>query len=243
MPLDEHETKQCCVDGVPGPPGHPGVNGIPGLPGSRGEKGAMGSEGPTGPVGPPGPVSGGVVYTRWGKQTCPDTEGTQLLYAGRAGGSNYHTDGGASNYLCMPDDPEYAEYTAGVQGWSQVYGVEMEPRNGPLRAVHNENAPCAVCYTPHRTTMLMIPAKLSCPSNWIREYQGYLMSATSKCGYADKRTMFECVDRNPDTVPRNGGDNGPSGAAVFYHNEAACSGLSCPPYDPEKELMCVVCTK
>ena len=227
MPRDKRQGEYC-LDGSPGLPGPSGSPGTPGLPGPRGGSCT---------------VSGGVVYTRWGKQTYPDTEGTQLLYAGRAGGSHYPTAGGASNYLCMPDDPEYAEYTAGVQGWSQVYGVEMEPRNGPLRAVHNENAPCAVCYTPHRTTVLMIPAKRSCPSNWIREYQGYLMCATSKSGYADKRTMFECVDINPDTVPGNSRDNGPSGTAVFYHNEAACSGLSCPPYDPEKELTCVVCTK
>ena len=33
-----------------------------------------------------GPIT--VVYTRWGKSTCPSGPGTQLVYAGRAGGSN-----------------------------------------------------------------------------------------------------------------------------------------------------------
>ena len=37
--------------------------------------------------GPPGSTGGGVVYTRWGRTTCPSTSGTQLLYAGRAAGS------------------------------------------------------------------------------------------------------------------------------------------------------------
>ena len=32
-------------------------------------------------------------------------------------------------------------------------------------------------------------------------------------------------------------------AVLFYHTEAGCNGLSCPPYDPEKELACAVCTK
>ena len=31
--------------------------------------------------------------------------------------------------------------------------------------------------------------------------------------------------------------------ALFYHAEATCNGLSCGPYNTEKELNCVVCTK
>ena len=36
----------------------------------------------TGPRGPAGPPGGGVSYTRWGRTTCPTTEGTQLVYEG-----------------------------------------------------------------------------------------------------------------------------------------------------------------
>jgi len=43
-----------------------------------------GQKGDTGPAGLPGPTAGGVVYTRWGRTTCPTTSGTQLVYAGRA---------------------------------------------------------------------------------------------------------------------------------------------------------------
>ena len=50
-------------------------------------KGEKGETGATGPQGPPGPRSGGVTYVRWGRTTCPDTEGTELVYTGRAGGS------------------------------------------------------------------------------------------------------------------------------------------------------------
>jgi hypothetical protein len=58
--------------------------------------------------------------------------------------------------------------------------------------------------------------------------------------YTEHNTMFECVDGNPDTVlGHTAGGNG----GTFYHTEAVCIGLSCPPYDPEKELTCVVCTK
>ena len=35
--------------------------------------------GPQGTVGATGPRSGGVTYTRWGKNTCPNVTGTELI--------------------------------------------------------------------------------------------------------------------------------------------------------------------
>jgi hypothetical protein len=81
----------------------------------------------------------------------------------------------------------------------------------------------------------MIPAKTQCPTSWRKEYQGYLMSESQ----SHRRSMYECVDGNPETIRGSAGD---SHAAVFYHVEANCNGLPCGPYDPEKELTCVVCT-
>ena len=53
-------------------------------------------------------------------------------------------------------------------------------------------------------------------------------------------TLFECVDDQPESVPGlNGRD---STTALYYHVEATCNSLSCPPYDSEKELTCAVCT-
>ena len=31
--------------------------------------------------------------------------------------------------------------------------------------------------------------------------------------------------------------------SVFYHVEASCNGMLCPPHDPQKELTSAVCTK
>ena len=84
----------------------------------------------------------------------------------------------------------------------------------------------------------MIPAKTRCPSTWTLEYSGYLMSSHRDSRH--HRTMFECVDKNPDSIPGSASDvNG----AVFYHVEASCTGMPCPPYVREKELTCTVCTK
>ena len=110
-------------DGMPGAQGPPGPKGEPGPaggpPGPQGQTGARGPPGPQGPVGPAGPRSGGVTYTRWGKSSCPNVTGTELVYTGRAGGSHYTHAGGGANLLCMPLDPEYTLlYQAGVRAQS-----------------------------------------------------------------------------------------------------------------------------
>ena len=213
--------------------GRDGRDGRDGVPGPRGAQGQRGSQGI---AGPPGPRSGGVVYTRWGKSTCPSVSGTTLVYAGRAGGTWYTHKGGAANYLCMPDDPDYLSYQSGVQGYNYVYGAEYESNQGPLRAVHDHNIPCAVCYVSTRVVVTMIPAKTRCPSTWTLEYSGYLMSGD----HGHNRAMYVCVDKNPDSVP---GSASSANGALFYHVEANCNGMLCPPYDAQKELTCAVCTK
>ena len=189
-------------------------------------------------LGASGSTGGGLVYTRWGKTTCPNTTGTQLLYAGRAAGSYYRESGGGANYLCLPEQPENSTFTAGSQGGrAYLYGAEFETSNGPLNSVYNHIVPCAVCYTSARETVVMIPARLTCPQSWTREYYGYLMANDNNY----YRTMFECVDISPESVadyPRN------TDGAYFYHTEVYCGyGIACPPYDAEKEVVCAVCTK
>ena len=156
--------------------GRDGRDGLPGLPDRDGEQGIQGEpgrDGERGPIGPPGPTSGGVIYTRWGRTTCPTTQGTQLVYAGRTGGTHYRHEGGGANYLCMPDDPQYVlpHYSQGGAG-AYIYGTEYRVSTSQV----NHNAPCAVCYVATRLVALMIPAKVDCPPSWTREYYGYLMT-------------------------------------------------------------------
>ena len=65
--------------------GRDGRDGVQGIKGDVGERGEKGDQGPTGQKGEP---TGGVVYVRWGHDSCPST-GAQLVYSGRAGGSHY----------------------------------------------------------------------------------------------------------------------------------------------------------
>ena len=237
------------VSGPPGPPGEPGSQGqignpgYPGLPGRDGRdgmKGEVGDVGSPGVPGPPGPKSGGVVYVRWGKTSCPDDNDTQLVYSGRAGKAFWNQKGGGINYQCFPEDPEYSHYRAGVQEHSSVYGVEYEVPISQLGSInlHNHNVPCAVCLATTRVAVVMIPAKLTCPTGWTKEYNGYLMSARYD---HDSPSTFECIDHDAEAVP---GTEANTNGGIFYHIEAVCNyGLPCDPYDPEKELTCVVCTK
>ena len=229
------------ISGPRGPVGGKGDCGSPGLPGPQGRQGAQGADGlpgPQGEQGAQGPPTGGAVYTRWGSTSCPSGQETELVYSGRAGGSHHHKHGGAANLLCLPNDPEYSTYN-GAYNWVPLRGAEYQADGGqPFHSVDDENMPCVVCYASTRDTVLMIPAKLTCPTHWTIEYTGYLMAGREN---QNGRTLFECIDQQTESVPElNGGDGN---NALYWHVEATCNSLSCPPYDTQKEVTCVVCSR
>ena len=88
--------QECGCNGCDGRDGVAGATGTPGRDGADGMKEDPGIIGPPGPQGPPGPFNGGLVYTRWGRTTCPSTSGTQLVCEGRAAGSRWNVKGGMS---------------------------------------------------------------------------------------------------------------------------------------------------
>ena len=235
--------------GAPGPRGEKGGQGTagrPGIPGSHGLPGLQGEQGLPGLPAENGSAQGsrtggggGVVYNRWGRTSCPSDQGTELIYSGRAGGTHFHHHGGAANLLCLPNDPEYSTYGSGVTNYVPLRGAQYQAVSGqPCHSVNSHNIPCAVCYASTRDTVLMIPAKLTCPTHWTTEYTGYIMATR---GSNNGRTLFECIDRQPQSVPGlNGYD---SDNALYYHVEATCDSLFCPPYDTQKEVTCVVCSR
>ena len=162
------------------------------------------------------------------------------MYAGRAGGTRYNNQGGATNYICLPDNPDYLQTQAGVQGWTHITGVEYWYSALPpsFASFNYQNVPCAVCYVATRSTALMIPAKTRCPANWTVEYIGYLM--TEQASHAS-HSKYECVDQAPESIPGLAGST--TTKAYFELVEPLCDGLSCPPYDTTKELTCVVCSR
>ena len=82
----------------------------------------------------------------------------------------------------------------------------------------------------------MIPGTYLCPLMWTREYYGWLMTER----YNHHRFTFECVDAIPEATISGYADQG---GALFYHVEPRCGSLPCPPYEPQKEMTCAVCTR
>jgi hypothetical protein len=162
-----------------------------------------------------------------------------LVYAGRAAGSHWDSSGGTSDILCLPQQPEYdEEYQTGAQHYSALHGVEYETfSDSPLEDARDHNVPCAVCRVNGRDSILMIPARRNCPASWTTEYDGYLVTGY---GGGGGRQSTKCLDEDPEYLR---GEARNTNGALFYHMEATCNGIECPPYDPEKELTCVVCSK
>ena len=197
-----------------------------GPPGPKGDKGSAGSKGES---------AGGVVYVRWGHKSCPDT-GAELVYSGKAGGSEHNHQGGGSNPQCLPLDPTYHKTVSGTQNRAYMYGAEYQDTNGLVVGSHDTDVPCSVCYVPTRNTLYMMPAKYTCPLGWNTEYFGYLMSEH----HGHHRSQFSCVDHTLSPVI---GSNHIHNGFLFYTVGGVCGSLPCPPYDFTKELSCAVCTK
>ncbi|XP_063431435.1 short-chain collagen C4-like [Mytilus trossulus] len=180
----------------------------------------------------------GETYIRWGKTSCP--EESSLVYDGYAAGKHYNKGGSGSNLLCLPKNPEWKDYTNGENRWSgKLYGVEygiLQHKPYPY-SFHNKDTPCAVCQST-RSTVLMVPGKVTCYTGWHKEFSGYLMSQISTNGRMPSE--YVCVDEKLEYVP--GGDSDDN-QAILYTVEAMCGSLKCPPYVNGRELTCVVCSK
>nr|XP_011449403.2 uncharacterized protein LOC105343662 isoform X2 [Crassostrea gigas] len=172
-----------------------------------------------------------VVYTRWGKRSCPTN--AEVVLSGFTGGSRYDHVGAAVDPLCLPRDPEWGVYRDGINGnKAYVFGAEYETNTSPgkLPTLHQHDIPCAVCLLRNRSVVKMFPARKTCYKGWKLEYHGYLMA-----GYYNHpaATMYTCVDGDPDTL--HGGHANKNGK-LFYSVEARCGSLKCPPYVQGREL-------
>ena len=164
-----------------------------------------------------------------------------LCVLGIMGGEHYTHHGGGANYLCLPHNPKYDKYKDGHQYAGYVYGTEYEVSqyNGvPFkRKLQDHDAPCVVCFTKSRGSMLMMPARNDCPSGWTEEYHGYLMTERHSHRHSSD---FICVDGDPEYVP---GSHADKNGALLYAVEGRCGSLPCLPYVDGRELTCAVCTK
>ncbi|XP_046350439.2 uncharacterized protein LOC124131295 [Haliotis rufescens] len=180
---------------------------------------------------------GGAIYTRWGRTEC--SLNNELVYKGVAGGNSYETKAGPANILCLPDNPEYGNHTPGLQAGSLIYGTEYETgtyNTFSFKHLHDHDVPCAVCRSRTKTSVIMVPAKMSCFPGWRVEYTGYLMGGH----YSHAASEYLCVDGDAEK-DRSGHEN--KNGHLLYLVEGICGSLPCPPYRNVWELTCTVCSK
>ena len=70
--------------------------------------------------------------------------------------------------------PEHDERISSGFSGAYMYGTEYETSNFNLfpSSAHDQNAPCARCYTNDRPALMMIPGIKTCPNGWTKEYGG-----------------------------------------------------------------------
>jgi len=175
-----------------------------------------------------------------------------LLFEGYAAGPHHRQSGSGSNFLCLPEDPQWKTYLAGSQGDNvagDIAGIEYqlwnsgsfhnnvfsESNNGGDPLLNNP-APCAVCYVGGRSTVLMVPARTQCPDGWTTEYAGYLVSEKRT---NSQRSSYVCWDEAPEIA--FAGTN--QDHAGIYPVEVFCGTLPCSAYPTGRELACIVCSK
>ena len=176
---------------------------------------------------------GGSTYVRWGRTTCPET--SEIVYDGYAGGGSHAESGAGTNYLCLPKDPEWAQEQS-TSNYGFIHGAEYITPGSVLAALQDHDVPCAVCRS-NSTNILLVPAKQTCHTGWIREYTGYLLS-----GYLGHQASKEYIfmDGNPEAIP---GTYLNKPGALFYFQKAKCGSLPCQPYVDGRDITCVLCTQ
>ena len=137
----------------------------------------------------------------------------------------------------MPLAVDYAAFQENEQAnRASLHGLDYVTMEGPLQAVSEADPPCAVCQIKGKSSTLMIPGRLVCPSGWRLEYSGYLMSTLSFF----PRTTFVCVDGEPEAFAKSVDDT--VNVGLFAHVETSCSTLPCPPYEEGNEVVCSLCS-
>lgn len=116
-------------------------------------------------------------------------------FKGIGGGGFMGNKGRSATPVCVPHDPDLGPISS-TNGYSTMYGMEYNDAafgNNKL----DKDVPCAVCMAIHRTSIMMVPGKLSCYRGWTTEYQGILASGH----HADSgASSYICVDHSPEVL-------------------------------------------
>ena len=167
-----------------------------------------------------------------------------VFLEGHIGGSHHNHRGGGSNFLCMPETPQYTKNTDSSVNSNRayVYPVEYQIYTGifetefPHHGLTYFKTNCSVCNAKGRGSVLMIPGWTDCPRGWRKEYRGYLMAPMKDY----HRAEYICVDAKPELSARPEGTSSRVGFLNFV--DTNCEALNCGQYKKDLELSCVICS-
>ena len=135
------------------------------------------------------------------------SENANTVYSGLA------ISGSSGNNLCLP----FSQYNPTLYPHSEI--------------------PCSVCLALQQSTVLMIPAEVTCPSGWNSEYVGRLMTGSAQ----NSDGQFYCIDETyADSMTKSKFNGDEKAKAAFAQVKVDCKGSLAE--DCDSALKCVVCT-
>ncbi|GFY69962.1 uncharacterized protein TNIN_478181 [Trichonephila inaurata madagascariensis] len=188
--------------------------------------------------------TGTVTYVRWGSKECPSSPMIFKLDTGHMAATSNRGTGGASDYLCLPQNPVYPDEKPafGNDASTFVTGVKYgllddHPfTDHDARYFYGKGVPCATCHLTNRTLIHVFPAQDECPEDWIYEYSGYLMAGSNLPG------AHICMNDAPEAYEENIEEQQAHSLSLVHISEMN-EGLPKPPYEKKAAVKCIVCSK
>lgn len=165
---------------------------------------------------------------------------TNIFFSGITGGKPFNEVGGGVDTLCLPHDPDDAPRdfpTSIIDSAAHMYGSEYQFTYGKFAG--DDDVPCAVCHVQSSGSVMMIPAKNTCPSGWNIQYHGYLVTDNDNSGWY--AFDFVCLNADAEYLTEGARQHNLNGH-ILYPVTAVCGSLPCPPYRNGQYITCVVCT-
>ena len=152
----------------------------------------------------------------------------------------YDQKGNGVTTLCLPHDPEAlpANFPTSAPPdpyFPYLFGAEYQFSYAKFAV--DDDVPCAVCHAQTSASVLMIPAKRTCPDDWKLQYDGFLSAERFDHTGSD----YICVALYGDYFEGTRAVN--ADGRLIYPVKAKCGSIPCPPYAENQYVSCVVCTK
>ncbi|VDI15949.1 Hypothetical predicted protein [Mytilus galloprovincialis] len=176
---------------------------------------------------------------------CSEIKQTRTKSEGFVGGASHNDSGSQVNMLCVPTQPQYAinNKKADNHPWLGGTIYSMHQMDTPNTALDQSKytlygIPCTVCRARDKTSVIMIPGRKECTSDWEKEYNGYLFGGNPKFKSGSE---YVCIDEVPE---RRKKATSWSEKPILKPVHSKCNEvMPCPPFIDGRVLTCVVCSK